>query len=60
MPVAALAEARLRPGAVVTVEAGGPRLIVVRAVDDELDDFVGALPEFWPADALDRLRDEWA
>lgn len=59
LPVSVLGEAHLRPGAVITVEAEGPGRIVVRAVDDELEAFIGALPGVWPPDALESLRGEW-
>jgi bifunctional DNA-binding transcriptional regulator/antitoxin component of YhaV-PrlF toxin-antitoxin module len=59
LPVASLAQAHLRSGATVSIEADGPGRIVVSAVDGELDEFVGALAGIWPAEALEHLRDEW-
>ena len=59
LPVSALAAAQLDAGTLVTVEADGPGRIVVRAVDDEFEQLVGALTGVWPPDALESLRAEW-
>ena len=59
IPVAALAQAHLGPGAIVTVEAEAPGRIVLRSVEDDLDQYAGSLPNIWPPNALNDLRDEW-
>ena len=59
LPVAELGEAQLQAGALVTIVAEGPGRISVRAVDDALGEFVGALADVWPPSALEDLRNEW-
>ncbi len=59
LPVAALERAHLGAGSRVVIEAEGPGRIVVRAVDDDFDRFVGCLAGVWGPGALDDLRNEW-
>jgi bifunctional DNA-binding transcriptional regulator/antitoxin component of YhaV-PrlF toxin-antitoxin module len=59
LPVSALDDAGMHQGTAVVIEASGPGRIVVTAVEDEFDAFLGSLPGVWPKDALESLRDEW-
>jgi bifunctional DNA-binding transcriptional regulator/antitoxin component of YhaV-PrlF toxin-antitoxin module len=59
IPVAALATAHLAAGSRVAIEAEGPGRIVLRAVDDDFEQFVGCVTGVWPPGALDELRSEW-
>jgi bifunctional DNA-binding transcriptional regulator/antitoxin component of YhaV-PrlF toxin-antitoxin module len=59
LPVSALDQSGLHRGTAVVIEAAGPGRIVVTAVEDEFERFVGSLPGVWPKDALESLRDEW-
>jgi bifunctional DNA-binding transcriptional regulator/antitoxin component of YhaV-PrlF toxin-antitoxin module len=60
LPVASLAQARIRPGDELRVEVQGDgRLLLVRD-RDVLSDLAGSVPGLAAALDLQRLREEWA
>jgi bifunctional DNA-binding transcriptional regulator/antitoxin component of YhaV-PrlF toxin-antitoxin module len=60
IPVAVLAEAGMRAGERLRVEALGPGRIVLTRASDSFDELVGAVDdEVYPPGYLDRLRGEW-
>jgi hypothetical protein len=59
IPVAALAEAQVRPGDELRVVADGRGRLVLIAVNDPLEDLIGSAPGLSAATDLERLRDEW-
>jgi bifunctional DNA-binding transcriptional regulator/antitoxin component of YhaV-PrlF toxin-antitoxin module len=59
IPVDALREAGLAAGDELQVEAAGPGRIVLVRVDDPVRQFAGCLPDVYPRDYLQRLREEW-
>jgi bifunctional DNA-binding transcriptional regulator/antitoxin component of YhaV-PrlF toxin-antitoxin module len=60
IPVAVLAEAGVKAGEQLRVEAQGPGRIVLTRADDSFEDLVGALgDEVYPPGYLEELRGEW-
>jgi bifunctional DNA-binding transcriptional regulator/antitoxin component of YhaV-PrlF toxin-antitoxin module len=60
IPVAVLAEAGIRAGEHLRVEALGPGRIVLTRAEDSLDDLLGALGrDVYPEGYLQDLRGEW-
>lgn len=68
LPISVVERAGLRIGEELSVEADDEgRVIVARSAGETVGDrrrralrrVAGALPDVWPADALDELRDEW-
>lgn len=59
LPAATLASAHLGAGSRVAIEAEGPGRIVIRAVHDDFERFVGCVTGVWPPGWLDELRNEW-
>jgi bifunctional DNA-binding transcriptional regulator/antitoxin component of YhaV-PrlF toxin-antitoxin module len=60
IPVAVLAEAGVRAGERLRVEALGPGRIVLTRADDSLEDLLGALgDDVYPPGYLEDLRGEW-
>jgi bifunctional DNA-binding transcriptional regulator/antitoxin component of YhaV-PrlF toxin-antitoxin module len=60
IPVAVLAEAGVKAGEQLRVEALGPGRIVLTRADDSLEDLLGALgDEVYPPGYLEKLRGEW-
>lgn len=59
LPMAVLVGAGLRTGDELRVEVTGPGTVVLVRVGDALDRYAGSLTGVFPADAVDRLRDEW-
>lgn len=55
----ALRQAGLKPGDALRVEAAGAgRILLVRA-DDLIQRYAGSLPDVYPEQYLQELRDEW-
>jgi bifunctional DNA-binding transcriptional regulator/antitoxin component of YhaV-PrlF toxin-antitoxin module len=60
IPVDVLREAGLTPGDEVHIRASGPGRVEVERVDSLVARWAGSLPAgTYPADHLERLRDEW-
>ena len=60
IPVAVLAEAGVKAGERLRVEALGPGRIVLTRADDSLEDLLGALgKDVYPPGYLEELRGEW-
>ncbi len=60
IPVAVLAEAGIRAGEPLRVEALGPGRIVLTRAEDRLEDLLGALDrDVYPEGYLKGLRAEW-
>jgi bifunctional DNA-binding transcriptional regulator/antitoxin component of YhaV-PrlF toxin-antitoxin module len=59
LPVDALARAGLATGDRLDVEVRGPGELVLRRVEDALEQFAGALTGVYRPKELDDLRDEW-
>ena len=60
IPVAVLAEAGVKAGERLRVEALGPGRIVLTRADDSLEDLLGALGnDVYPPGYLEGLRGEW-
>jgi AbrB family looped-hinge helix DNA binding protein len=59
LPVDALARAGLASGDRLDVEVSGPGELVLRRVDDALDQFAGSLTGVYRPGELDESRDEW-
>ncbi len=59
LPVDALKEAALAPGAVLVVKAAGPGRIVLERSDDPIERFAGMFTGLYPKDYLKKLRREW-
>jgi bifunctional DNA-binding transcriptional regulator/antitoxin component of YhaV-PrlF toxin-antitoxin module len=60
IPVAVLAEAGVKAGERLRVEALGPGRIVLTRAEDNLEDLVGALgDDVFPPGYLEELRGEW-
>jgi bifunctional DNA-binding transcriptional regulator/antitoxin component of YhaV-PrlF toxin-antitoxin module len=60
IPVAVLAEAGVRAGERLQVEALGPGRIVLTRAEDSFDELIGAVGnDVYPPGYLDRLRGEW-
>ena len=58
--MAVLAEAGLRPGERLRVEALGPGRIALTRADDSFEDLLGALgDDVYPPGYLEELRGEW-
>ena len=58
--MAVLAEAGVKAGEQLRVEALGPGRIVLTRADDSIEDLLGALgDDVYPPDHLDKLRGEW-
>jgi bifunctional DNA-binding transcriptional regulator/antitoxin component of YhaV-PrlF toxin-antitoxin module len=60
IPVAVLAEAGVKAGEQLRVEALGPGRIVLTRAEDSFDELIGAVgDDVYPRDYLDKLRGEW-
>jgi bifunctional DNA-binding transcriptional regulator/antitoxin component of YhaV-PrlF toxin-antitoxin module len=60
IPVAVLAEAGVKAGERLRVEALGPGRIVLTRADDSIEDLLGALgDDVYPTGYLEELRREW-
>jgi bifunctional DNA-binding transcriptional regulator/antitoxin component of YhaV-PrlF toxin-antitoxin module len=60
IPVAVLAEAGVKAGERLRVEALGPGRIVLTRAEDNLEDLLGALgDDVFPPGYLEELRGEW-
>jgi bifunctional DNA-binding transcriptional regulator/antitoxin component of YhaV-PrlF toxin-antitoxin module len=59
LPVDALARAGLATGDRLDVEVRGPGELVLRRIEDALEQFAGALTGVYRPEELDDLRDEW-
>jgi bifunctional DNA-binding transcriptional regulator/antitoxin component of YhaV-PrlF toxin-antitoxin module len=59
LPVDALARAGLATGDRLDVEVRGPGELVLRRVEDALEQFAGTLTGVYRPKELDDLRDEW-
>jgi bifunctional DNA-binding transcriptional regulator/antitoxin component of YhaV-PrlF toxin-antitoxin module len=59
LPVAALAEANVRPGDELRVTVEGKGKILLSQNHDPLDEFIGALPGLSSSTDLEALRNEW-
>ncbi|HEV2919808.1 MAG TPA: AbrB/MazE/SpoVT family DNA-binding domain-containing protein [Actinomycetota bacterium] len=60
IPVAVLAEAGVKAGERLRVEALGPGRIVLTRAEDNLEDLLGALgDDVFPPGYLEKLRGEW-
>jgi bifunctional DNA-binding transcriptional regulator/antitoxin component of YhaV-PrlF toxin-antitoxin module len=60
IPVAVLAEAGVRAGERLKVEALGPGRIVLSRADEDFDELLGALgDDVYPPGYLEDLRGEW-
>lgn len=58
LPVETLANAGLKAGDEVTIEADGPEAIVVRGARRDVDSALGVLDGLFEPDYLDRLRSD--
>jgi bifunctional DNA-binding transcriptional regulator/antitoxin component of YhaV-PrlF toxin-antitoxin module len=56
LPVASLADAGLRPGDEITIEAEGPGTIVVRRAQHDVDAALGVFDGLYEPGYLDELR----
>lgn len=60
IPVAALADAGLRPGDDVTIVAVAPGRLELVRVDELISEFAGMFDDtVYPPDYLEKLRQEW-
>ena len=58
--MAVLAEAGVKAGEQLRVEALGPGRIVLTRAEDSFDELIGAVgDDVYPPDYLDKLRGEW-
>jgi bifunctional DNA-binding transcriptional regulator/antitoxin component of YhaV-PrlF toxin-antitoxin module len=60
LPVAALADAHVRPGDELRVEVEGDGRILLVRTGDPLDQFIGTVAGLSVATELEALRNEWA
>ncbi len=60
LPVAALAQARIKAGDQLRVEAAGDGRITLIRERDMLEELAGSLPGLSKATNLEALRNEWA
>jgi bifunctional DNA-binding transcriptional regulator/antitoxin component of YhaV-PrlF toxin-antitoxin module len=59
LPVDALHRAGIRTGDRLRAEVRGPGEVLLVRDEDPIEQFSGALPDVYPAGALDELRREW-
>lgn len=59
IPVDALRKAGLKTGDELRVEAAGPGRIVLVRADNLIERYAGSLPDVYPVDYLQELREEW-